>query len=1083
MTPPDHAPEPADRPGARAAHHASVHWRRVAAILDGALARDPAEYHAFLDRACAGDAELRREAGELLAAAARGSFLDAPALAFAAPLLADIGGDAVPPQGRPAGRGDEVHASGSESPAAPPAAHDVTARVRAALGPAYVVGRELAGGGMSRVYLAEEVALRRPVVVKVLPPEWACEVSVGRFRREIQIAAQLRHPHLVPLLAAAEADGLLYYTMPYIAGESLRARLDRAGRLPVVDAVRVLRELADALSYAHRQGVVHRDLKPANVLVGGGHALVTDFGVAKALSAAGEAEHGMLTGPGGALGTPAYMAPEQRAGDPVDHRADLYALGVIAYELLTGRRPPQRAAARPHDRERAELARRCPEAPAALVALVARLLERDPGARPQSADEVLRSLDAPARRPGTSTRRAGRARARRWALTCAGAAAAAAGIWRAHAPARPALDATRVVVFPLEVLGPARTPGNGEDVATVLGYALEGTRPLRWVEAVDHLTARQRADVRGVSAEERRAVSRHQRAAYYLDGAIVHRGDSATVILRLHDVAGDSLVARGGAAGLRALAPATDLGLRAVGPLLVPLMEPGRRVDVSALGDRTPAAIAEFLRGERDYRASRFEGALRHYRAALRHDSLLAPAALKGAQAASWLDRPDDAAQLARQALARAHALSPARAAFARGLTYYLDGAADSAVTAFREVIAFDSLQSEPWMVLGEVYRHLLPRAAGLDGLAEAAFARARQADSTFTPPLYHLAELALARDAYARADSLARAHFVASPDTAVHRSLDLVLRCVQRGGRGVDWNGVAASAAVTALEAGVLLAGRAPHSTCARDALHALAVADQVSDDRRWAAIFALQGLLLAGGRDAEAARLVQSPAAVALDADALLLLDAPAGAAVRTQAAAVARRLGTEYHRLSAYKLWLLGAWEAESGRGDRVRKIARVLRRRADSSHARRDSLFARAISARATLADGDTAAAIRQLRALSPRAPRNELLWSPWEGLAGERLLTARLLFAQRRYGEARFAAAQLDGPQAIAHLPHLRASLLLSARAAQAVGDAQAVSRYNARLAELARGVTTPSQPPTSVARPRVQGAEYESIRE
>src|SRR5437660_1255737 len=192
---------------------------------------------------------------------------------------------------------------------------------------------------MSRVFVAHETALDRKVVIKVLPPETAAQVSLERFKREILLAAKLQHPHIVPLLTAGESNGLPYFTMPFVDGESLRVRLARHGELPVNHAIRMLREIASALAYAHQHGIVHRDLKPDNVLLSGGSAMVTDFGVAKALSASTNAEHAGLTSLGVALGTPAYMSPEQASADPsVDHRADIYSLGVLAYELLTGQR-------------------------------------------------------------------------------------------------------------------------------------------------------------------------------------------------------------------------------------------------------------------------------------------------------------------------------------------------------------------------------------------------------------------------------------------------------------------------------------------------------------------------------------------------------------------------------------------------------------------------------------------------------------------------------------------------------------------------------------------------------------------------
>src|SRR5690242_14784974 len=210
---------------------------------------------------------------------------------------------------------------------------DLIDRVRGAVGAAYRVERELGGGGMSKVYLAEELRLGRKVVIKVLPPEMAAGVNVERFEREIQLAASLQHPHIVPLLTAGAQGDLLYYVMPLIEGESLRARLAREGELPVGAVVRIVEEVVDALAYAHSRGIVHRDIKPDNILLSGSHALVTDFGVAKAVTASSGG--GSLTSLGVALGTPAYMAPEQAAADPhVDHRADIYAAGVVGYEML-----------------------------------------------------------------------------------------------------------------------------------------------------------------------------------------------------------------------------------------------------------------------------------------------------------------------------------------------------------------------------------------------------------------------------------------------------------------------------------------------------------------------------------------------------------------------------------------------------------------------------------------------------------------------------------------------------------------------------------------------------------------------------
>jgi tRNA A-37 threonylcarbamoyl transferase component Bud32 len=273
-------------------------------------------------------------------------------------------------------------------------------QLQRALGNVYLLERELGGGGMSRVFVAQERALDRKVVVKVLLPELTAAVNVERFRREIQLAAQLQHPHIVPLLSAGEADGLPYFIMPYVTGESLRARVSREGEFPVAETIRILRDVVSALAYAHTRGVIHRDIKPDNVLLSGGVAVVTDFGVAKAVSASTDSGPTGLTSMGVALGTPAYMAPEQATASPnTDHRADIYAFGVVAYEMLTGAPPfsgrsAQQVLAAHVVEEPEPVERRRPAVPPMLAALVRDCLCKRPADRPQSALEVMQVLDS-----------------------------------------------------------------------------------------------------------------------------------------------------------------------------------------------------------------------------------------------------------------------------------------------------------------------------------------------------------------------------------------------------------------------------------------------------------------------------------------------------------------------------------------------------------------------------------------------------------------------------------------------------------------------------------------------------------------
>ena len=263
----------------------------------------------------------------------------------------------------------------------------------------YTVERELGGAGMSRVFLATERALDRRVVIKVLPEDVGAGISADRFRREIHLAAKLSHPHIVPVLTAGEIHGRPYFTMPFIEGESLRQRLDRGGELPLGDALRLLREVASAIAYAHKHGIVHRDIKPDNVMLSDQFALVTDFGVAKALKASAvEKSEPSVTTTGVAIGTPAYMSPEQAVADPgVDHRADIYSFGIMAYEMLTGMTPfagrSTQGMLAAHAIETPDhVANRRPNLAPWLATLVMQCLEKRPADRPQTAAELVTQL-------------------------------------------------------------------------------------------------------------------------------------------------------------------------------------------------------------------------------------------------------------------------------------------------------------------------------------------------------------------------------------------------------------------------------------------------------------------------------------------------------------------------------------------------------------------------------------------------------------------------------------------------------------------------------------------------------------------
>jgi TolB-like protein/tRNA A-37 threonylcarbamoyl transferase component Bud32 len=320
------------------------------------------------------------------------------------------------------------------------------------LGDRYRFERELGQGGMATVYLARDLKHDRLVAVKTLRPEIAASLGRQRFLREIQIASQLSHPHILPLYDSGDADGLLFYVMPYVEGESLRDLLRRDGRLSLDLAVRLAREMADALGYAHEHGIIHRDMKPENILLQGGHAVVSDFGIARAVSEASSegVDQASLTATGVMLGTPLYMSPEQILGEPLDARSDVYSLGCVLHEMLTGATPFTAPSAQGVLAAHATLAppsprEKRPEIPAEIERTVLAALAKAPAERIQSAEAFSASLTDG--RPSLPKR--GR---RRWLapasalLAVVATAAVAAKVWM-RVPARGAATSVAVIPF------------------------------------------------------------------------------------------------------------------------------------------------------------------------------------------------------------------------------------------------------------------------------------------------------------------------------------------------------------------------------------------------------------------------------------------------------------------------------------------------------------------------------------------------------------------------------------------------------------------------------------------------------------
>ena len=393
-------------------------WREIQRVLDGALDRSSETRAAFLAERCGDDLDLYGQVDRLLKACERAerqeSVLATPAAELALPMIADLG--AVEDARRTA----------------------LTDTLKSALAHQYDVERVIGLGGMSTVFLAHDKRHDRAVAVKVLAREVVVPGSAERFLKEIRVTARLNHPHVLPVHDSGEVEGLLYYVMPYVDGQTLRARLNSGAPIADPEILRLLRELADALAFAHAGGVVHRDLKPENVLLSGGHAVVGDFGIATALTNAADTST-IPRASSTVLGTPAYMAPEQADGTiPTDHRCDLYAFGLVAYEMLSGVHPfsgrsPRAMVKAQLDEMPVPLDRLRPDLPPPLVSLVMRCLAKSPAGRPDDAGAVLALLDE-SRRWSDRRRRPLSRRAVITSLAAGGVLAVSAATWLALRP-------------------------------------------------------------------------------------------------------------------------------------------------------------------------------------------------------------------------------------------------------------------------------------------------------------------------------------------------------------------------------------------------------------------------------------------------------------------------------------------------------------------------------------------------------------------------------------------------------------------------------------------------------------------------
>ena len=922
----------------------------------------------------------------------------------------------------------------------------------------YEVVGEIGRGGMATVYRARDLRHGVDVAIKVLRFELASSSFAERFAREIRLTARLQHPNILPVLDSGVVGELPYYVMPFVDGETLQALLRRTEQLAIDEALRLTGEIADALSYAHRQGVVHRDIKPSNILISRGHAVVADFGIARALDAAAEDR---ITESGLALGTAHYMSPEQASTGAVDGRSDTYSLGCMLYEMLAGSPPfvgptvstiMARHATDPMPPLRTVRTTVTP----ALEEVIRKALSKAPADRFADPSDFKVAMERAALDRRRLTRREV---VRRWAgIGVATAAVLAVITWQMSRGRAGSLDVNRVMVFPLAVAADSRIPSDlGENVATMIGGVLDGTGPLRWIDAWPLLSEN---DARTVPDERASALARSKRCAYFITGRVFASGDSVHSVLSLHDVEGDSTLATAPAAGTGP--DALHLALVSVNRIL-PKLIPGVPASATAgWQDRNPKAIASFLLAEAQHRRAQFSAAVSSYRDAVAADSSFGLAAIRGAQAASWDHRPDQASEFIT--VATRQALPGRYADFARGYRAYLDGRADSAAAAFQRTLAADPGMAAAWHQLGEVYTHLLPRGGNADSMAAAAFSAAHELDSAATSGLFHLIQILLRKGDIDGARPLVRRFLTASLDTILAREAEIMLSCLERGPAQVDWTHLAKVRPLPLYSASSALAAGASQSRCAQAGFEAILRADTASepnaDGRRWNSLIGLTSLQLAQGRSLEASQEIDVFAARWRYGTSLFLLAAPFDTLfqrrARTLADADAKQWGVNYERLPyATRLWELGLLEVASGRHEVAREIASMLRRRADSTRAERDALLARSLGIHLALASHDSGSAFDTLRAMVPSsAPTSVAAYDEAWPVAGERLELARIYLARGQPRLALDLATVIDSPGAVFHVFWVPQSLTIRLQAAAAMGDAPLEARLQRRIAAL-----------------------------
>jgi tetratricopeptide (TPR) repeat protein len=626
---------------------------------------------------------------------------------------------------------------------------DIPSRLLASIGDRYRVERELGRGGMATVYLARDLRHDRPVALKVIHPELGAVLG-ERFHREIRLAASLGHPHILTVHDSGEADGLLWYTMPVVDGESLRQRLKREGPLPLQEAVRIGRSVAEALDFAHSQGVVHRDIKPENILLFGNEPMVADFGIALAIDAADQER---LTLTGLSLGTPAYMSPEQALGDTrVDRRSDLYSLGCVVYEMLAGE-PPYTGPT-----PQAIIAKRLTgpppplgvvrDVPEALEQAIHTALARNPADRFATGRDFAQALVQAAAAPrGTTAPRVeaapDRGRSRRWpalaALLVLAVGAALGWMALQHFRRSAPLSASQLAVLPFAV--PAAGPFGylAEGMVDLLSRNLNGVGMQATVDPGRVMSAIAGGEKRGIqNAERGHEIARRLGAGRYILGSVHAAGGHLRIQAQLYQE---------GSGRVEPLAQASAEGdsaalFQLVDQLSAQLLVRGERsqgarlAQTASLTTSALPALKAYLDGERNLRAAQFDSAVAAFQAATALDSSFALAYYRLAVAAAWTGRMGLLAPSITRALALADRLSERDRALLQAFAEMAEGRPDEAERRYREILETypDDLEAR-FQLANVLYNYNAPRGRP-PGEAREHYDRVLESDPKFICPI-----------------------------------------------------------------------------------------------------------------------------------------------------------------------------------------------------------------------------------------------------------------------------------------------------------------------------------------------------------